>query len=306
VAGACATATHGSGVTNANLAAAQRAVELVTADGERRTVTRADGDFPAVAVGLGAFGAVTAVTLAVEPTYGVRQVLFEDLPLVDALAHFDEIMAGAYSVSLFTTWRTDAVDQVWCKCRDDEPTPDVPGARLATRALHPIGSLSAEPCTEQLGVPGPWHERLPHFRLGFTPSSGAELQSELFVDAAHGPDALRTLAAMADELAPVVQVSEVRTVAADDLWLSPCCGRASVAFHFTWVPSWAAVEPVLRRVEAALAPFGARPHWGKLSTMDGGTLYERYPRLADAAAAMDRVDPHGRFRNAFLDRVLGG
>ncbi len=304
VAGACATATHGSGVTNANLAAAQRAVELVTADGERRTVTRADADFPALAVGLGAFGAVIAVTLAVERTYNVRQVVHEHLPLAEALAHFDEIMAGAYSVSLFTTWRTDAIDQVWCKLRDDEEVPERFGARRAVRALHPVASLSAEPCTVQLAVPGPWHERLPHFRLDFTPSSGDELQSELFVDAVHGPDALRTLAGLADVLRPVVQVSEVRTVAADDLWLSPCCGRDSVAFHFTWVPSWEAVEPVLRRLEAALAPFGARPHWGKLSTMDAATLHARYPRLADAAQAMRRFDPHGCFRNAFLDRVL--
>lgn len=304
VAGACATATHGSGVANTNLAAAQRAVELVTGTGDVVTVARGDADFAAVAVGLGAFGAVTRVTLDVEPTYTVRQHVYEHLPFGEAVAHLDEILASAYSVSLFTTWRTDTIDQVWCKRRDGVDTADTAavlhGAHAARRALHPIASLPADPCTQQLGVPGPWHERLPHFRMDFTPSSGDELQSELFVARGHTADALAVLQDMADVLTPVVQVSEVRTVAADGLWLSPACGRDVTGFHVTWVRSWSDVEPVLRRVEDALAPFAPAPHWGKLTTMSAATVHERYPRLADAMAVMRRYDPRGVFVNGYL------
>ncbi|MEA3184434.1 MAG: alditol oxidase [Ilumatobacteraceae bacterium] len=316
VAGACATATHGSGAGNRNLASAVTAMQLVTAGGEVVEISR-EGDpemMDAMTVGLGAFGIVTRLTLAIEPTFNVRQTVYEHLALKAAINNLDEIMADGYSVSLFTTWRHDEIEQLWCKVRaapadhDDRATATGAtrfGAVAAMHKLHPIGELPAQPCTEQMGVLGPWHERLPHFRMGFTPSSGEELQSELFVAASDGPKAFRVLRALGAELAPVLQISEVRAVAADSLWLSPCYQRDSIALHFTWIPSWPVVQPVLARLESALAPFAARPHWGKLTTMSGATLRTRFQQLGAFSEVLARWDPSGKFRNDFVDAALG-
>jgi alditol oxidase len=313
VAGACATATHGSGIGNGNLATAVQAIELVTASGDLVDISGDDDSelMDALTVGLGAFGVVSRLTLAVEPTFQVRQLVYEHLPMPAAIERLDEVMADGYSVSLFTSWRHDTVEQVWRKQRvngagddDDEAVAVGLGAVPATRNLHPIAELSAEPCTEQMGVAGPWHERLPHFRMGFTPSSGEELQSELFVSRADAPAVMQTLVDLHDVLAPVLMISEVRAVAADTLWLSPCYQRDCIAFHFTWIPSWSDVEPVLARVESALAPFAPRPHWGKLSTLDGETMRSRYERLAPFGEVVAEWDRDQKFRNAYLDAVL--
>jgi xylitol oxidase len=235
--------------------------------------------------------------------------VFENQSMRAALDHLDEIMADGYSVSLFTSWRGDVVEQVWRKRRvDDDATGDAVvvglGAAAAAADLHPIATLSAEPCTAQMDVAGPWHERLPHFRMGFTPSSGEELQSELFVGRADAADAMRTLIGLHDVLATVLMISEVRAVAADSLWLSPCYERDCIAFHFTWIPSWPDVEPVLRQVEQALEPFAPRPHWGKLSTSTGATLRQRVPQLGAFERLMGEWDPSGKFRNPYLDDLF--
>jgi alditol oxidase len=314
VAGACATATHGSGVGIGNLATAVRAMELITASGDRVLMSRDDDPelLDAVTVGLGAVGIVTRLTLDVEPTFEVSQRVYENLPMSTAVDRLDEIMADGYSVSLFTSWRADVVEQLWRKKivaadnrDDDDASSPRFGAMPAMRNMHPIAELSAEPCTEQLGVAGPWHERLPHFRMGFTPSSGEELQSELFVARADAPAAMEALVELHDVLAPVMMISEVRAVAADTLWLSPCYQRDCIAFHFTWLQSWPDVEPVLARLEAALAPFAARPHWGKLSTLDGSQLRERYPQVGPFEQLASEWDPGHKFRNAHLDEVFG-
>ncbi len=315
VAGACATGTHGSGVDNGNLATAVRAMQIVVASGDIVEVARDDDPdlMDGLTIGLGAFGIVTRLTLAVEPTFAVRQHVYEHLQMSTALDKMDEIMADGYSVSLFTTWRRPDIEQLWRKVRvtsvggDDEPVPTGSyfGAVAATRNMHPIADLSADPCTQQLGVPGPWHERLPHFRMGFTPSSGDELQSELFVARADAPEVMRTLMALADVLAPVLKISEVRAVAGDTLWLSPCNGRDAIAFHFTWIPSWAQVRPVLAQVESALDPFAPRPHWGKLTTLSSGTVGSRVEHLAAFETLVTEWDPHRKFRNRYLDEMLG-
>ena len=328
VAGACATATHGSGVANGNLATAVSGLEIVAASGDLVEVSRDDDPqlMDALTVGLGAFGVVTRLTLAVEPTFAVRQRVYEHLPMSTALDRLDEIMADGYSVSLFTSWRDDYVEQLWRKERvavdgqDDENRDDDNkddnkdddnggdtegyGATPATRDLHPIVELSAEPCTEQMGFAGPWHERLPHFRMGFTPSSGEELQSELFVAAADAPSAIRKLVEMHDILAPVLMISEVRAVAADTLWMSPCYQRECIALHFTWIQSWADVRPVLEQVESALAPYRPRPHWGKLSTMTGDVVRSRVDRMDAFRQLVNEWDPRGKFRNEYLDDLL--
>ncbi|MGW1531502.1 FAD-binding protein [Streptomyces aureus] len=302
VAGSVATGTHGSGVTNGSLAAAVREVELVTADGSVLVVGRGEERFGGAVTALGALGVVTALTLDLEPDFEVSQHVFTELPLEGI--DFETVAASAYSVSLFTDWRRPGFRQVWLKRRTDRPAPDFPWAVPATEALHPVPGMPARNCTEQLGVPGPWHERLPHFRAEFTPSSGAELQSEYLLARADALAALHALDAISDTIAPVLQICEVRTVAADDQWLSPSYGRDTVALHFTWIEDTGAVLPVVRRVERALAPFGPRPHWGKVFTVPPAVLAERSPRLDAFRALAGELDPAGTFTNAFVRDVL--
>lgn len=313
IAGACATATHGSGVGNGNLATAVRAMEIVTAGGELATVSREkDGDaFNGMVVGLGGLGAVTKVTLDIVPTFDVRQVVYEHLPLPQLADHFDSIIAAAYSVSLFTELRGDVVDKVWIKHRvRDDPNRSWPdqlyGATRASEDLHPIAGHSAESCTPQMSVAGPWHDRLPHFRMAFTPSSGKELQTEYFVGRENGLEAFLAVNKLRDVIAPLLMVSEIRTIAADDLWLSMAYGRDSLAIHFTWLQDWPGVRQVLPLIEAALAPYHPRPHWGKLFTMSPESVQASYARLDDFRRLLGRFDPGGKFRNAFMDTYVFG
>ncbi|MEO3817220.1 FAD-binding protein [Plantactinospora sp. B24E8] len=305
VAGAVATATHGSGLTNGNLATAVAALELVTADGELRTLTRDDDDFPGAVVGLGALGVVTRLTLDLVPTFEVSQYVHDNLPWHRIASDQEELLGAGYSVSLFTDWTGPRVNQVWVKRRTDvggePPQPRWLDATLADGPRHPVPGMSAVHCTEQLGVPGPWHARLPHFRLEFTPSSGEELQSEYFVDRRHLVEALAALEEIGDRIAAVLQISEIRTVAADELWLSPAYRRDSVALHFTWIADTGAVLPVLDAIEQRLAPYDARPHWGKLFGVPPEVLRERYDRYADFVALARRYDPTGKLRNDLLD-----
>ncbi|MGC5003575.1 FAD-binding protein [Streptomyces sp. NBC_00353] len=309
VAGACATGTHGSGVGNTSLAGAVRALDMVTADGTTARLARGDADFPGAVVALGALGVVTRLTLDLVPAFDVQQWVYEDLPQarIGDRAGFDEVMSAAYSVSLFTDWRGGPVNQVWLKQRVGADGPaEAPaewlGARLADGPRHPIQGMPAENCTRQQGVPGAWHKRLPHFRLEFTPSNGDELQSEYFVARSDAAAAFAALDRLRDRIAPLLQIGEIRTVARDDLWLSPASRTDAVAFHFTWVQDIAAVTPVLGAIEEALAPFGARPHWGKVFTTAPETLRTLYPQYADFEKLMTRSDPTGKFRNDFLDR----
>jgi alditol oxidase len=294
VGGAVATATHGSGDGNGNLATAVVALELVTSTGDVVTSARGDPDFDGLVVGLGALGVVTRLTLAVEPAYEVRQHVLEELPWEQLYERFGEIFASGYSVSVFTAWGEPA--QLWVKSRG-ELAGERFGARPATGERHPIAGADPVHCTAQLGRPGPWFDRLPHFRMGFVPSAGDELQSEYLLPREHAVAAIDALRGLAERLRPVLLVSEIRTVAADGLWMSPQYGRDSVGFHFTWANEPAAVTRVVHDVEAALAPFDPRPHWGKLFV--GAPRYER---AADFAALAQRLDPRGAFRNAWLER----
>jgi xylitol oxidase len=309
VAGAVATATHGSGDTNGNLATSVAALEMVTSEGEVRTATRVDDDFNGLVVSLGALGVVTRVTLDIEPDYEVRQRVFNGLGWDAMLAHFDEIMSSGYSVSLFTLW-DESPGSVWVKTRvSDAPElldGDLFGATSARTQQHMIAGVDPANCTPQLGSPGPWSQRLPHFRMGFTPSSGEEIQSEYHVPRRHAVAALDAVRACSKTIRPLLLVSEIRTVAADELWLSPQYRQDTVAIHFTWRREQAAVERVLVDVEAALAPFEPRPHWGKVFLADAAALAPRYPRLDDFVALLAGSDRRGAFTNAWLrERVLG-
>lgn len=308
VAGTCATATHGSGDANGNLATAVAAMQMVTAQGDIVTISRdADGDrFRGAVVSLGALGIVSSVTLDIVPAFEVRQYVYEDLPHGQLDEHLAEIFASAYSVSLFTGWQASPIRQVWLKRRaDDHDSPPPPprwlGARLADGPRHPVPGMSAVHCTAQLGVPGPWHERLPHFRPDFTPSAGAELQSEYLVDRQDAASAVAAIGRIGDLMPPVLRICELRTVAADDLWLSPSYQRDSLAIHFTWFDDIGSVTPVLAAIEDQLAPFQARPHWGKLFSTSPAAVTSLYQRMPDFRQLMSLHDPGGKFRNEFID-----
>jgi xylitol oxidase len=306
VAGAVTTGTHGSGDDNHVLAAAVASLDLVTASGDVLHLDREDAEFAAALVGLGCFGVVARATLTVEPTYDVRQWVSVDVPFDRCLENLDEILASAYSVSLFTDWNGEAFHQIWRKQRVQDADRAVAGLELAPAEhnVHPIRGMSADACTAQLGEAGPWHQRLCHFRADSVPSAGAELQSEYFVARSDAPAALRALGELSDMLAPLVLASEVRSVAADRLWLSPAYERASVAIHFTWRPLPSEVATALPLVEDALAPFAPRPHWAKLTALDGARVRACYPRFADWTAVRDRLDPAGVFRNRYLEQLL--
>ena len=302
VAGAVQTATHGSGNGNGNLATSVTAIEFVRSDGELVSIARGDPDFEGVVVGLGAIGAVVRITLDVEPAYEVRQWVFEGLSWASLSEHLDEIMAAGYSVSAFTLWGED-IHQLWIKRRagEDPPPNSLFGARAAPANRHPIPGLDPANCTPQLGETGPWFDRLPHFRMGFTPSSGAEIQSEYLVPRAQGAPAIEAVRALSRLVGPLVQVSELRSVAADSLWLSPQYEADTLGIHFTWRQRQREVERALVEVEAALRPLGARPHWGKLFLGKAGPMY---PRLPDFEDLRRRLDPRGAFQNRWLERHL--
>lgn len=320
VAGAIATATHGSGDRIASLAGSVVGLELVTASGDLIAIDRGSGEasLDGVIVSLGALGAVASVTLAAEPTYAMRQDVYEDLSQEAFSDHFHAITSSCDSASFFTTWAPGVgFHQVWLKRRmaavgrrerSATAPAEVPatlyGARRADRPLHPIPGMSADACTAQMGAPGPWYERAPHFRFDHTPSSGAELQSEFYIDRADAPAAAAALFRLGDRFSPLVQASEIRTVPAEDLWLSPAYRRASATIHFTWVPDWTAVRTVLPLVEAALARFQPRPHWAKLHMLPETTVRSSYDQLPAFAELSRRFDPKAVFRNAYMDRLL--
>ena len=304
-AGACTTATHGSGVALGNLATQVVDMEMVKPNGETVNIDKSNPDFFGLVVGLGAIGIVTKIALEVQKTFHVRQDVFRELPLASMQEHFDEIMSSGYSVSLFTNWLDQKISQVWIKRRMDREVKDLGndfyGAKAATKNLHPIAEMSAENCTEQMGVPGPWYARLPHFKMGFTPSGGKELQSEFFVPHANAVDAILALEKKKDLINPQLLISEIRTIAADELWMSPCYQQDSVAIHFTWKQNPDEVSKLIPMIEDELAPYKVKPHWGKLFSVKPARLHERYEKFADFLALIKKYDPEGKFRNHYLD-----
>jgi xylitol oxidase len=313
VAGACATATHGSGSRNGNLSTAVSGMELVLADGSKVSLSRQkDGEhFDALVVGLGALGVQTKVTLDLLPTFQVAQVVYQNLSFDHLEKHLDEIFLTGYSVSLFTDWQNHRATQVWIKRKVEGGAAggfpgEFFGARRATEKLHPITGHDATPCTDQMGIPGPWYERLPHFKMAFTPSSGNEIQTEYFVPRDKGYEAILAVEQLKDRITPHLWVTELRTIEQDNLWMSMAYQRPSLAIHFTWKPEADAVHAVLPLIEKQLAPFDARPHWAKVFTMAPSRIQSLYPRMADFKSLMAKHDPQGKFRNQFLDDNLFG
>jgi len=305
VAGAVQTGTHGSGDRIGTLATQVSALELVTGTGEVLRLERGEPDFDGAVVGLGALGVLTHVELDVSPARDVAQHVYEGVRLDDVLADLGAVTGAGDSVSMFTHWQDPAVvSQVWVKSGGDVDDAAIrrAGGRPADGPRHPIAGIDPTPCTPQLGAPGPWYDRLPHFRLEFTPSVGEELQSEYLVDRGDAVDAIRAVQDLAPRIAPLLFVCEIRTMASDGLWLSPAQGRDTVGLHFTWRPDESAVRQLLPEIERAL-PASARPHWGKVFTLPGHDVAARYPRWADFVDLRRRLDPERRFANAYLERL---
>ena len=311
VGGAITTATHGSGVKNGNLSSAVTGIEFVDAGGNVHALSKEkDGEkFNAAVVGLGAIGVLTKVTLQLQPTFSVKQYVYEHLPMAQLKEHFEHIVSAGYSVSLFTDWQGDTINEVWIKAIDSDnfkAEPEFFGAKAATKNMHPIAALSAENCTDQMGVPGPWYERLPHFKMGFTPSSGVELQAEFFVPKQNAVDAIFAVAKLGKQVGPHLFITEIRTIAADDFWMSPCYKQDSVAIHFTLKQEIPEVMQLLPTIEKTLAPFKAKPHWGKLFIYTHADLLNRYEKMPAFLKMIKEYDPNGKFRNAFLDKNIYG
>lgn len=308
VAGAVSTATHGSGDRNGNLATAVTGLEIVRADGELVTLSREkDGErFAGAVVGLGALGVIHRLTLETQPAFLMQQEIYENVPVSRIENQLDDLMSAAYSVSLFTDWQGD-INQVWLKHRltDGTPRPIPPtflGGTLAAHPLHPVAAFPPDKLSPQMGIPGLWYDRMPHFEIDTNPAGGNELQTEYFVDRRHAPAALMVVASLGKRLAGVLKISEVRSMAGDDLWLSMAYGRDTVGIHFSWWNDWAAVSPLLDLIETELAPFAPRPHWGKLFNLPGSYVQAQYPRMNDFRVQAESFDPTGKFRNDFLNR----
>jgi len=292
IAGACATATHGSGLKNGNLATAVSAIEFVDSRGELVRLSRAEHPdvFPGAVVNLGCIGVVTRITLELQPTFEAIQHVYQYLPVSKLIENFSDIMGSGYSVSLFTDYQTDRVNQVWIKRKmpeNQEAPREFYEATLSGKDIHPIVELSAENCTQQTGIPGPWYDRLPHFKMEFTPSNGVELQSEYFVPMEEAPFFYLALSNLKELIAPYLMIAEIRTIAADDLWMSTAYERPSVAFHFTWEQDWEGLQKVLPVIEQELEPFDIRPHWGKMFTMEPARLQSLYPKLVLCQVSID-------------------
>lgn len=301
VVGSCMTATHGSGLTIGNLATSVTEIEFVTADGAIHTSTNKDDEFKGIVVGLGALGLVTKITLEVIPRFDMWQQVFLQLPHSILFENFSAIVTSAYSVSLFTSWQHDEINQVWVKEKSENPVFDeFFGAKKSQVPMHPIEAGNHQSTTQQLGVVGKWYERLPHFRLGFNPSSGHEIQSEYFVHIDDATNAINALKSVQSHIAPHLFISEIRTIAKDDFWLSPMYKRPSVAFHFTWKPDMDAVKLVLPIIEDKLIPFGVRPHWGKVHTLKSEYVTNQYKRFTDFIELVRNYDPNGKFNNGYL------
>ena len=303
VGGATATATHGSGVGIGALSTAVSAVEVLGADGALRIVRRGDPDFDGSVVALGALGITTRLTLDVQPSYRMRQDAYADLSWDAFLAHLPEVFGAAYSVCLFTEW-DGRVREVLLKSRVPEGADDVevPAELFGAQRMPP--REPSDRATPVDGSVGAWCDRLPHFLISGTPSNGSEIQSEHFVPFPRGAEALDAVAALGERIRPHLHTAELRTMAGDPAWLSPTQGQDVLCIAFTWRKHAEAVAALLPDIEAALAPFVQRPHWGKMSSLDADAIEALYPRLPQFRDLVRRSDPNGVFRGPFLDRII--
>ena len=305
IAGAAATGTHGSGDRLGNLSAAVEALDIICATGDLITVRRGDAGFDGVVVALGALGIVTRVTLGIQPEFEMRQDAFEGLPWATVLSDFDAVMSAGYSVSLMTSWSGRTVTRLWIKTRlVSGPTETVSlthlGVAPATQP-SPVATPEVMQRLNPFGVPGPWLERLPHFRPEVVPGPVGHLQSEYMVPRVNATEAIAKLRSIGERIERHLWTTEIRTMTADTLWLSPSYGEDRVGIHFSWRREPDAVRAITGEIEAMLLPLGARPHWGKIIHARADQLTPLYPKLSAFRELARSYDPGGKFRNNFLN-----
>ncbi len=310
VGGAIATATHGSGFQNQCLSSQALALKFVLADGSLLEVDKhADPElFQACVVHLGAIGALVEVKLALVPRFEIAQSVFLNVKFESAVNQLMEILSLGYSVSLFTQWKGDCLDQIWVKRLPSEPSPDRflngIGASKAQQKVHPILDVDPVNCTDQLDIPGPSFDRLPHFKFDFTPSHGEELQSEYLIPQPYAQDALRALHAHQSAFDKHLLISEIRTIAADSALMSPFCAVDAMGIHFTWKKDWHSVKAILPLVESVLSQYQPKPHWGKLWAMKPKQVAQSYPGLSEFKKTIQKYDPNKKFQNPFLKELF--
>lgn len=308
VGGATATATHGSGIKKGNLSTAVVGLEIVNSAGEVISLSKEKNpiEFDGAVVHLGALGVITKLTLALQPSFQMKQVVYRNLAMKDLEKNFVEVMSAGYSVSLFTDWTNKNISEVWVKKIASELTSpkEYFGAKLSEKNLHPIEALSAENCTDQLDSTGVWYERMPHFKMGFKPSAGKELQSEFFVPLSSATAAMAAMETIHKKITPHLFISEIRTIKSDQFWMSPCYQQDSVAIHTTWKQDPEVIPELIPMVEEVLSPFNPRPHWAKLFSISPDKLRASYTKLPDFKVLMRLFDPKGKFRNEFLEHNL--
>jgi L-gulono-1,4-lactone dehydrogenase len=316
LAGALATGTHGTGARLQNLSAQVEALELVDGAGERRTLTREDGDLlRAARVGLGSLGIVTAVTLRCVPAFRLRGV-DTTLPLEEALDGLDE-RVDAHDHFEFWTFPHSPLALTRTNDRTDAPVSAPGPARawlhdvlLDNHALELLSRTGrrfprAIPRINRLAAAAaPGRERVDaSHRIFASPRLVRFDEMEYAIPREHAADAVRGAREIL-ERHPVNFPVELRFVAADTALLSPAHGRdtAYVAVHvFKGMDG----EPPFREVEKLMAAWGGRPHWGKRSFLAARELRTRYPKWDAFAAARAELDPDGRFENAWARRTLG-
>jgi len=310
IAGAIATGTHGSGDRLGNLSTAVAALDIVCATGDLVTIRRGDPNFDGAVVALGALGIVTRVTLDIQPTFEMQQDAFEGLPWSTVLSDFDAVMSAGYSVSLMTSWSEPTVTRLWIKThlgRGVERATSMADLG-ATPADHPSARQTPEAIARlnPFGAPGPWSDRLPHFRPNAELWPPGHLQSEYMVPRAQATTAIAKLRTIGERIDHHLWATEIRSMAADSLWLSPAYGDDCVAIHFSWQRELEAVEAMTAEIEAMLLPLGGRPHWGKIMHASSDELAPLYPKLPEFRELARSYDPGGKFRNEFVDvHVLG-
>jgi len=306
LAGAYATGTHGSGDTNQMLSSSLKAFSFIDAKGELIHYGIGDENFDACRLGLGSYGLWVSVTLHVVPTYQIRQDVYRQIPWESFYEDPKLGTSAGYSVSLFTKWGGAKIDQLWAKSMigDLQPPATLYGQSAEGNSLVELAPGVGANLTQQGGVPGPWLDRLPHFRLDATPSAGNEIQTEYFLNRDAAIEAMREINKISSLINPTLVISEIRTIAQDSAWLSPMKQEDKIALHFTWKNERQSVSKAVDLVERALAPFAPIPHWGKVHHFDERRLALRHEKLSEARATFDSLDPAGKFSSEYL-RILG-
>lgn len=308
VAGAIMTGTHGSGSKNKVLSDSVIELQLVLASGDQLIINRQDfDDFAGFIVSFGSLGVVTRVKLRIIESFSMKQFVYENISISSVAKNFDEIFNSAYSVSYFGSWAENTTGQIWMKFLDQAEfphlSPEAFGGNLANSNQHPVKINDPSPCTEQMGVTGKWLYRLPHFKLDSSAASGDEVQTEYLVDRNYVNEYIAGLSAIGNEISPRVYATEIRTMAADDLWLSGAYARDTVGFHFTWKKS-KELASFLPKIEEVLGKHQGRPHWGKLFSTSKEQIITRYPRYQDFKNLLNRYDSNGKFSNNFIDKFF--